>query len=49
MPFRGRFSPKLLIVMHEYILCVGGPRNQAHYPDIASAILYQLTTEEWLH
>ena len=41
MPFSRRFHPKRHAVMCAYSLHIGGPGNQAHYPGVTSAVVYQ--------
>jgi hypothetical protein len=46
MPFSRRFYPKQLTVMCAYILRMGGPGDQTHYPGVTSAMLYQLKDQQ---
>lgn len=38
-----QFSRRLYTVIRAYILHMGGPRNQTHYPDITIFMLFQLS------
>lgn len=41
MLYNRRFHPNRHVVMRAYILHIGGPGIQTHYPGVTSAVVYQ--------